>query len=71
MGSFDLFAKPDLHPMPTRPYAEWKHYVDAAKQQLLIKQVLIEIGGGQFVIAPDMVNEVHNQISDYIELIPG
>jgi hypothetical protein len=67
--SFDLFAAPDLHLMPTRPYVEWKHYVDAAKQQLLTKRVLVEMGSGQFVIAPEMVNEIHNQISDCIEFI--
>jgi hypothetical protein len=64
---FDLFAKPDLHLMPTRSYVEWKHYVDAAKQQLLNKGVLVEIGNGQFVIAPELVNEVHSRISGYIE----
>jgi Sel1 repeat-containing protein len=67
MGLFDLFAKPDLHLMPTRPYVEWKHYVDAAKQQLLNKGVLVEIAKGQFVIAPELVNEVHSRISSYIE----
>jgi hypothetical protein len=64
---FGLFAKPDLHLMPTRPYVEWKHYVDAAKQQLLIKRVLVEIKSGQFVIAPEKIDEAHKGISDYIE----
>lgn len=71
MAMFDIFDKPDLHEMPTRPYVEWKHYVDAAKQQLLNKGILIEIGNGQFVIAPELMNSIYNQISDYIELAPS
>jgi hypothetical protein len=64
---FGLFAKPDLHLMPTRPYVEWKRYVDAAKQQLLIKQVLVEIRSGQFAIVPERIGEIYKRISDYIE----
>ncbi len=69
MKSFDVFARPDRDRMPTRPYVEWKHYVDAAKQQLLNSQTLVEDGNGKFKIATERVDAVFKQIGDYLEAV--
>ena len=69
MELFDVFARPDRDRMPTRPYVEWKHYVDAAKQQLLDSQTLVEDGNGRFKIAAERVDTVFKQVGVYLEAV--
>jgi hypothetical protein len=69
MELFDVFARPDRDRMPTRPYVEWKHYVDAAKQQLLNGGTLVEDGNGRFKIAAERADEVFKQTAGYLEAV--
>ena len=69
MESFGIFARPDRDQMPTRSYVEWKHYVDAAKQQLLNKGILVEKGAGRFEISLGKVEQIFRQVSGYLEIV--
>jgi CheY-like chemotaxis protein len=67
VAAFDILATPDREQMRTREYFEWKHYVDAAKQQLLKKQLLVPIGNGRFVIPTGKIAEAFSRVSDFLE----
>ena len=67
--SFGVLSAADEEQMRTRQYLKWKQYVDAAKQQLLGKQILVPAGNERFEIKPERVNEVFKQVSNYLEVV--
>jgi CheY-like chemotaxis protein len=67
-ASFGVLATPDREQMRTREYLEWKHYVDAAKQQLLKKQLLVAVGNGRYEIPAEKVAEAFSRISSFLEV---
>lgn len=67
--SFGVLASPDEEQMRTRQYFKWKQYVDAAKQKLLKKQMLVGVGNRRFEIHSERGNEALSQVSDFLEVI--
>jgi hypothetical protein len=67
--SLNVLDQEDWKQMPTRHYVEWKHYSDAAKQQLFETGLLTETGQGRFEIPPHKFGGVLNRVSSYVERV--
>ena len=63
----DILNDKDWEQMATRDYPKWKHYIDRAKQQLLINQVLVENHNGTFSIFGQKLDKIYNEFSKYLE----
>jgi hypothetical protein len=61
--SLDILNDKDWEQMATRDYPKWKHYIDRAKQQLLINQVLVENHNGTFSIFDQKLDKIYNEFS--------
>ena len=66
---FGVLSSADKERMRTRQYLKWKQHVDAAKQQLLNKGILVEKGAGRFEISPGKVEQMFRQVSAYLEIV--
>lgn len=67
--SLNILNDKDWEKMATKDYPKWKHYIDAAKQQLLKNQILVKNQDGTFSIFPQKLDETYNKISDYVETV--
>ena len=56
ISSLNILNKQDKELMPTRNYPEWKHYIDAAKQELIESKILIEEKDGIFALNNESLN---------------
>lgn len=65
ISSLNILTKKDKELMPTRNYPEWKHYIDAAKQELLDSEILIKEENGIFTLNNESLN-IH--LRKYISL---
>ncbi len=66
--SLDILNDKDWEQMTTANYPKWKHYIDAAKQQLFKNQILAEIQDGTISISEQQQDKIYNNISDYVEI---
>jgi hypothetical protein len=67
--SLKILTDEDWIQMATRRYVEWKHYSDAAKQQLLRTGLLIKFKSGRFIVPTQKLHEVLTYAHDFIELL--
>lgn len=66
--SLNILKDKDWELMHTRNYPKWKHWIDAAKQQLLIGQILMKNPDGTISISNQKLNEILKEFSNYIEI---
>ena len=64
--SLNILEKDDRVLMNTRDYQLWKHNIDAAKQWLLNNKYIYGVNN-EFRFSPTKIDQIYNEISNYIE----
>ena len=67
--SLNILNNRDVEKMRTLQYPVWKHHVDAAKQQLLEKKILIDNTNDSFSLSLDSTDKIFEAYPHFFQKI--